>query len=612
MNSRRYSQRIRAQWTALIVIILALVQQQCHAMQGNDTTVADGPTFTARSRRRLPSSRIVGGNEVKVGTYPFFGFWYGGDCGTTLVHRDMFLTAAHCVSLLGVGLGEVVLHTLKQPNTYTVESIHVHPDYNENVEEPKWDFALLRVRQSVPPSVATPIPINVDPHFLTTGEESAMLTAMGYGARFEGSPSWSDTLQEVTSAYIPTFPNCQRTYSNTITDAEICVGNFFEGGQDACQGDSGGPLVWFADKAVDKFNKPTPSDQPAVLIGVVSWGEGCARPALPGVYARVSAAADWIHSTICFHSKLPPVNGICKTTRIPLPITLQLQIEYDVNAGPVSWGLYYINAAETIYQQSLGEGDSPPGTLARLSTLVQSEYTQDITSLTLQFSELKPGSYYFQIRDISESGVKLVKLTELGEVPRVWIDLEGSFGGFYSIHFDVVTKYITLTELIEELNADDPTEQPTANGTQPPSITNGTESPARIPANSSATDRSDEAAQSAIRTQNITVEILYDKRAADTSWMLASPKQPDVISIAEAPARKVIHYSPRFSYFGQHLISRTFEVEAPGIYELNVWDAGGNGFSDGSGWVVVWVGNRLIFGNDGDFGRKLQMPIKVL
>ena len=58
------------------------------------------------------------------------------------------------------------------------------------------------------------------------------------------------------------------------------------GGKDSCQGDSGGPIV------IRKNNKH-------IQVGVVSWGEGCARENYPGVYARVSSAHGWIKQVVC-------------------------------------------------------------------------------------------------------------------------------------------------------------------------------------------------------------------------------------------------------------------------------------------------------------------------
>lgn len=57
----------------------------------------------------------------------------------------------------------------------------------------------------------------------------------------------------------------------------VVVVGYMEGGKDACQGDSGGPIT--AD---------------GVLVGIVSWGNGCARPKSPGVFTKVAAITTWI------------------------------------------------------------------------------------------------------------------------------------------------------------------------------------------------------------------------------------------------------------------------------------------------------------------------------
>lgn len=71
---------------------------------------------------------------------------------------------------------------------------------------------------------------------------------------------------------------CTNAYRRiaTISSGMICA---FANSppRDACQGDSGGPLV-----------------MDDTLIGVVSWGEGCANATYPGVYTRVSEYYSWI------------------------------------------------------------------------------------------------------------------------------------------------------------------------------------------------------------------------------------------------------------------------------------------------------------------------------
>ena len=55
----------------------------------------------------------------------------------------------------------------------------------------------------------------------------------------------------------------------------VCAG-FQSGGVDTCAGDSGGPL-----------EAPVPAGGYR-LVGITSWGEGCAEPGHPGVYTRVA------------------------------------------------------------------------------------------------------------------------------------------------------------------------------------------------------------------------------------------------------------------------------------------------------------------------------------
>lgn len=64
----------------------------------------------------------------------------------------------------------------------------------------------------------------------------------------------------------------------------LCAGEL-EGGKDSCQGDSGGPLFIKENFGIK---------QKFVLIGITSFGIGCAEPGLAGVYTKVGPYLSWI------------------------------------------------------------------------------------------------------------------------------------------------------------------------------------------------------------------------------------------------------------------------------------------------------------------------------
>lgn len=118
----------------------------------------------------------------------------------------------------------------------------------------------------------------------------------GWGDMEEGTDELTPVLQQVQ---VPIVSNkqCKRNYKKInefekdeqFDDRVVCAG-FTEGGKDSCQGDSGGPLMLPLDENDGNFS--------FFQVGIVSWGNGCAKANIPGVYVNVQYYADWIKEKI--------------------------------------------------------------------------------------------------------------------------------------------------------------------------------------------------------------------------------------------------------------------------------------------------------------------------
>uniref|UniRef100_A0A7S1YK16 Peptidase S1 domain-containing protein n=1 Tax=Grammatophora oceanica TaxID=210454 RepID=A0A7S1YK16_9STRA len=235
----------------------------------------------------LGLSRIVGGYEADVGEYPFFAEWGQSFCGGALVTEDVVLTAAHCEEFIGVNTmyigGVESTADIATGNPLggvraTIEQRAIHPLYDRATL--KYDLTLLKLTKKV--TDRAPLSINSDDDYPSPGQD---LIVMGYGRETEGSSFLPDRLNEVT-VQKTSDEKCTDQYGPLPFDVMFCAG-VEGGGKDSCQGDSGGPII-----TRDPFGTMK-------LVGVVSWGYGCARAEAHGVYARVSAVHNWIKDTAC-------------------------------------------------------------------------------------------------------------------------------------------------------------------------------------------------------------------------------------------------------------------------------------------------------------------------
>ncbi|XP_039220622.1 transmembrane protease serine 11E-like isoform X1 [Crotalus tigris] len=229
--------------------------------------------------------RIYGGTIAGEGEWPWqASLQLNGihRCGATLISNNWLVTAAHCFR----GVRDVRSWTssfgarLRPPTMRrNLRQIIVHDHYANNVMNHEFDIAVVQI--SPPVEFTTAVHRVCLPETSYIFPENTTCAVTGFGALRDDGPSVGELRQTEVKIIGNEICNRREVYNGAISPGMLCAG-YLEGGSDACQGDSGGPLVTSDSRGI------------WYLVGIVSWGDECAKPNKPGVYTRVTYYRDWI------------------------------------------------------------------------------------------------------------------------------------------------------------------------------------------------------------------------------------------------------------------------------------------------------------------------------
>jgi secreted trypsin-like serine protease len=248
---------------------------------------------------------IVGGTPVNPGDYPWLAgllvasvqeeaaVFCGGaliDDGAPAASSQWVLTAAHCLvvgggvvspSAIEVLAGQPDLTQVQPEQRHPVADIIVHPLYISGYA-PVNDIALLRLAAPVNVGNTLPVATPADAAFFAPGVDAQIA---GWGNLLPQTGVQQPDIAHKAVVKIVDDATCNARYDRALGIEHLCAGNMPDGGVDTCQGDSGGPLMVVKGSTL-------------IHAGIVSFGQGCAWPHFPGVYARTATYAGWINAVI--------------------------------------------------------------------------------------------------------------------------------------------------------------------------------------------------------------------------------------------------------------------------------------------------------------------------
>ncbi|XP_016994642.2 trypsin alpha-like [Drosophila takahashii] len=223
--------------------------------------------------------RIVGGSATTISSFPWqISLQRSGShsCGGSIYSSNIIVTAAHCLQSVSTSVLQVRAGSTYWSSGGTVAKVAAfrnHEGYNANTMVN--DIAVIRLSSSLSLSST----IKTISLASSNPANGAAASVSGWGTESSGSSSIPTQLRYVDVKIVSRDLCASSTYGygSSIRSTMICA---YSANKDACQGDSGGPLV-----------------SGGQLVGVVSWGYGCAYANYPGVYSDVADLRSWVIST---------------------------------------------------------------------------------------------------------------------------------------------------------------------------------------------------------------------------------------------------------------------------------------------------------------------------